>query len=184
MSESFDLNPVDRITSGAVGEPGDRTFYIQARKGDRLVTLLCEKQQVEALATTLERLLDAMPEVEDEGTPVADEDLDLEEPLIPEWRVGPMGIELDEERDMIILILQEAVEIEGEEEEEEDAEPAIEGANARLVATRAQMRALAEQSATVVAGGRPRCRLCGFPLDPVADHICPALNGHRTPESP
>jgi uncharacterized repeat protein (TIGR03847 family) len=180
MSESFDLNPVDRITSGAMGEPGERIFYIQARQGDRLVTLVCEKQQVEALATTLERLLDAMPEVEDEGTPVADEDLDLEEPLIPEWRVGPMGIELDEERDMIILVLQEATEEVGEEEEEQLPE----SANARFVATRAQMRALAEQSATIVAAGRPRCRLCGFPLDPAGDHVCPALNGHRAPETP
>jgi uncharacterized repeat protein (TIGR03847 family) len=180
MSESFDLNPVDRITSGAVGDPGQRIFYIQARQGERLVTLICEKQQIEALATTLERLLDAMPEVEDEGTPVADEDLDLEEPLIPEWRVGPMGIELDEERDMIILVLQEAT----LEDEDEESEPVPDPASARLVATRAQMRALAEQSASIVAGGRPRCRLCGFPLDPVSGHICPALNGHRAPETP
>lgn len=181
MTESFDLDPVDRITSGATGEPGQRTFFIQARRAERLVTLLCEKQQVEALATTLERLLDAMPEVEDEGPPVADEDLDLEEPLVPEWRIGPMGIELDEERDMIILVLQEAVEVDEESEEEVEAP---EGASARFVGTRAQMRALAEQSATVVAAGRPRCRLCGFPLDPGVDHVCPALNGHRAPETP
>lgn len=177
MSNSFELDPVTRITAGAVGEPGERTFFLQARQGDRLVTLLCEKQQIDALAVTLERLLDAMPETEDEGPPVADEDLDLEEPVIPEWRIGPMGIELEEERDMIVLVVQEAV-----EEDPEGGEPP-EGASGRFVATRAQMRALAEHAASVVAAGRPRCRLCGTPLEAAGTHICPALNGHRSSES-
>lgn len=186
MSESFNFDPVARITAGAVGEPGQRIFFLQARQGERLVTLLCEKQQIEALATTLERLLDAMPDAENEGAPVADEDLDLEEPLLPEWRIGPMGIEFDEDRDMLVLVVQEAVlEEEDEEEAGEPSEPPAdaEAASARFVATRAQMRALAEHAASVVAAGRPRCRLCGFPLDPGVDHVCPALNGHRAPEA-
>ena len=43
----MELEHVDRITAGAVGEPGERTFFLQAREGDRLVTILVEKEQVE-----------------------------------------------------------------------------------------------------------------------------------------
>ena len=33
----FDLNPVTHITLGAIGEPGQRVFYLQARAGGDLV---------------------------------------------------------------------------------------------------------------------------------------------------
>lgn len=168
MSSSFDLDPVVRMTTGAVGTPGKRTFFLQARGGAQLVTLLCEKQQLEALSSTLAQLLDALPDVEDEGPEVADEDLELEEPLLAEWRVGPMSLEVDAQRDLIVIVVRETV------EEESEREPA----SARFVLTRAQGRALAAHAAAVCAAGRPTCRVCGLPLDPEG-HTCPALNGHR-----
>ena len=61
-NQIFDLNPITHITAGAVGEPGQRTFYIQARQDNRLVTLLCEKQQVAALAMGVEQLLEQLAE--------------------------------------------------------------------------------------------------------------------------
>jgi len=42
----MDLGIVDRITADAVGEPGMRTFYLQARAGAELVTVIVEKEQV------------------------------------------------------------------------------------------------------------------------------------------
>ena len=53
--EVFDLNPVDRITTDAIGEPGKRVFYLQARKGTQLVTVICEKEHVAALAMAIEQ---------------------------------------------------------------------------------------------------------------------------------
>lgn len=172
MSHSFDLDPVGRITAGAVGDPGHRTFFLQARKDDVLVTLLAEKEQVQALAATLEHLLDTMGHTD----PAPDEEIELEEPLVPEWRIGPMGIEVDEERQMIVLVAEEA----SAADEDEPAQEIPEPAHARFVATPVQMRALAEQADRVCAAGRPRCRLCGFPIEPDG-HACPALNGHRRP---
>ncbi|MCK4962535.1 MAG: DUF3090 family protein, partial [Anaerolineales bacterium] len=46
----YNLKPVDRITTGAIGSPGKRVFYLQARKDDQLVTLIVEKQQIQQLA--------------------------------------------------------------------------------------------------------------------------------------
>lgn len=175
MSTSFDLDPVSRITAGAIGEPGNRTFFIQARKDDVLVTLLAEKQQVQVLATTLTQLLESLgPDPE----PPVEDDMGLEDPLLPEWRVGPMAIEVEEDTGLFVFLAEEAVVA---EDEEEEGEP-IEGARARFVATRAQMRALADHAEEVCSAGRPRCQLCGFPIDPEG-HTCPATNGHRRVES-
>ena len=46
---------------------------------------------------------------------------------------------------------------------------------ARIFATRAQVRAMAARGTDAVAGGRPACPLCEFPMDP-AGHICPRWN--------
>jgi len=170
MSGSFELDPVTRLTAGAVGEPGNRVFYLQARSADQLVTLLAEKEQVRALAVSIVQMLDALPTAEDEPAIAAD-DLALEEPLLPEWRIGPMAIRYDDGRDRIFVIASELLET-----DEENTE--AEAATATFVVNRAQARALAEQAEEVVEAGRPRCRFCGFPMD--ADgHACPAMNGHR-----
>ena len=168
MSGSFELDPVTRITAGAVGEPGDRTFYLQARSAGQLVTLLAEKEQVRALAESIASMLEALPAGEDEP-PVASGDLELEEPLLPEWRVGVMALRYDEARDRIVVIASELL---------EDENPDGEAATATFVASRAQARALADHAEEVVEAGRPRCRFCGFPMD-AEGHACPAMNGHR-----
>ena len=171
----MELGPVDRITAGAVGEPGDRTFYLQARAGQRLVTLLVEKQQVELLAASIVDILERVGEETEEGP--AEEELELEEPLEPEWRVGKLSIGYDEDRDLFLLELEELLPDEEAEEEvlSEIEEP--EPATIRLYATREQMLALSRHGIAVAARGRPACRFCGNPIDPEG-HTCPAMNGH------
>ena len=168
MSESFDIDPVDRITAGAVGEPGQRSFYVQAKSGPASVTLLAEKEQVRLLAEALLQLLGTLPEV-DEGPQPDGPALELAEPLEPEWRVGEIAIEYEEETASVEIVIMEM-------ESEEDAGVS---ARARFVATRAQARAMAVHALDIVAAGRPRCQFCGYPLEP-ENHICPAMNGHRS----
>lgn len=173
MSTSFELDPCSRITAGAVGEPGSRVFYLQARSGEQLVTLLAEKEQIRALAASIEQMLAAAPPSDDDAPPVED-DLELEEPLLPEWRIGPMALHYDQERDRIAVIASELIEDDGSAEEP---------ATARFVVTRAQADALAGHAEEVVEAGRPRCRFCGNPMD--ADgHTCVAMNGHHANRSP
>ncbi len=110
-NQIFDLNPITHITAGAVGEPGQRTFYIQARQDNRLVTLLCEKQQVAALAMGVEQLLDQLADKDPEHVGRSDQileiDMELEEPLEPDFRVGQMGLGYDEERGLVVMVAQE-----------------------------------------------------------------------------
>jgi uncharacterized repeat protein (TIGR03847 family) len=174
----MDLDPVDKLTTGTVGEPGQRTFFIQATQGERVITIVVEKEQVELLGTSILEILASVGRETGEGP--QEEALELEVPLEPLWRAGRLSIGYAEDRDLMLLELEELVETPGEEEEEEEADDADlpEPARVRWWATREQMFALARHGATVAARGRPKCRFCGNPIDPEG-HMCPAMNGHR-----
>lgn len=160
----LELDPVDRITVGAVGEPGHRVFYIQARQGERLVTLTVEKEQVQLLAATV---VDILARLGGEVEAPEEEEMGLEEPIVPEWQAGRLAVGYEEDRDLVVLEAEELM-VEAEEEEEPG--------QARFWATRAQMLALARRGVAVAAAGRPQCEYCGNPLDP-GGHLCPAMNG-------
>src|SRR5438105_3632580 len=97
----IELDPVDRITAGALGEPGARAFYLQGRKGDRLLTILVEKQQVQLLAASVVEILARVGKETGQGLP--DDAMELEEPVSPEWRAGRLSISYREDRDLVIL---------------------------------------------------------------------------------
>jgi len=172
MSEfTIDLDSVQRITTGAVGPKGQRVFYVQARRGSRVLTLIAEKEQIRALADAITRLLDAVAEKNPRLSTSDDlliTDMSLEEPLEPLFRIGQMGLGYDAERDLVVLLVQGM----NSEEEEEASNP-----NARISASRPQMRALATHASQIVAAGRPICGNCGRPIDP-SGHFCPHRNGH------
>ena len=185
----MELDPVDRITTDAIGPPGQRVFYLQARGGSELVTVLVEKQQVQLLSSSI---LEILARVGKETGQERDEDMALEEPVEPLWRAGRLSIGYQEERDLILLEIEELVPDEEDDEEDETEEgtpPGFENLEGledlespqadrvRLWATREQMLSLSRQGAAVVARGRPTCQFCGNPLDPEG-HVCPAMNGH------
>ena len=172
----MELERVEKVTAGAVGEPGQRTFYLQAREGERTVTIMVEKEQVELLATSILEILATVGRETGEGPP--EEALELEPPLEPLWRAGRLSIGYVEDRDLMLLELEELVERDEDEADEPDEPDLPEPARVRLWATREQMLALSRHGAAVVARGRPRCRFCGNPIDPTG-HMCPAMNGHR-----
>jgi uncharacterized repeat protein (TIGR03847 family) len=176
---SRDLDPVTRLTADAVGEPGQRTFYLQAASGPDQVTLLVEKEQVRRLAESLQTWLPelAADRPEDPGEAAAAEagQLDLAPPLEPDFRVGQLLLSYDAERDRVVI---EATELQTGGDEDEDLLELADPLTVRLFVTRAQLRVLARHGSQVVARGRPTCPLCGNPLDPTG-HICPAQNGHR-----
>lgn len=166
MSESFDLDPVDWITAGAVGGPGERVFYVQAEKDANTVALLVEKQQVRQLAQVAQELLERI------DITVTPDDLDtrtqqLREPIAPAWRAGQLALGMEPDGDRFLLEAEELV-------EDED----VEAARARFWMSSEQLVALAAHAAwSVEAGARETCRLCNRPINP-AGHQCPALDGH------
>ena len=177
----MELDPVDRITTDAVGPPGERTFYIQARQGGEIVTVVVEKQQVQLLSSSILEILSRVGKETAQGPD--ESDMALEEPVDPLWRAGRLSIGYQEERDLILLEIEELVPEEEDEEEADEAAEVLrelespEADRVRLWATREQMLSLSRQGAVVVSRGRPTCQFCGNPLDP-SGHVCPAMNGH------
>lgn len=153
------------VTAGYVGQPGDRVFHLQAQDATTLVTVTCEKAQVDGLSTLLSELLARI-----DDAPATDWDRDamgLREPIEPSWRVGTIGLGLDEESQRFVLELSELV-------AEEDREPW----QLRIWMDRDLARRLAAQCAETVGEGRPTCPLCGRPMAADGEHVCPRTNGH------
>lgn len=170
---SHDFDPVDRITVGAVGQPGQRTFYLQVRSGRQLLSFVMEKEQVSALASALEQLLESLAEknplLSTTEDIIALANMELEEPVEEAFRIGQLGLGYDEGRDVLVIIAQELAS--GEEGEELET--------ARLTFSRDQGRGLALHGTELVTKGRPRCPQCGEPMNPEG-HFCFKKNGHRT----
>lgn len=170
MSESFELEQPNLFTAGAVGEPGQRTFFLQAGEPGQVVSVKCEKEQVGVLAEYLGQVLEDLPAVTD---PVPD-DLELVEPAMAEWVAGTMGVAYDETSDRVVLLIEEL-----HEDEDTDNDDALSSpASLRLNLSRAQVVAFIGRARSLVEAGRPPCPLCGRPLDPEG-HVCPRTNGHR-----
>lgn len=175
MSANIELDPVERITAAAIGRPGERTFYLQARKDEVLVSLLLEKQQVALLSMHVDELLERVGTPEGGETDPEPESLDLEEPITPEFRVGQIGLGYDSDRDLVLVQCDELVPEDTEAEEVTlDEDPG----RVRLWATRAQVLALARRAEQEVGAGRPICPMCGEAMEPDG-HFCIRSNGHR-----
>jgi uncharacterized repeat protein (TIGR03847 family) len=172
-SLEFELRPVRKITTDAIGEPGKRVFYLQARSEDQLVTLTIEKQQVQSLAIGVEQFLQDLqkryPEISQASQDYIETEMALEQPIDPAFRVGQLGLGYDEDADLLILVARELVTTETEEES---------SAVARFWCTRSQMSAMCHWGLELASRGRPICGNCGQPIDKEG-HFCPKSNGHR-----
>ncbi len=179
----YSYDPPERFIAGTVGQPGERTFYLQASGAGRTTSVALEKGQVSQLAERLDELLDEV--LRRTGGSVAiqaaapsglTDDGPLDLPLMEEFRVGAIALAWDHDGDRVI--------IEAQEETDEPVEPLTDDipedgpAVLRVRISAASARAFSRRALQIVSQGRPPCPLCGLPLDP-AVHICPRQNGHR-----
>lgn len=169
----FIFDEPDRFVAGTVGDPGDRAFYLQARKGGALVSVGIEKVQVAALAARLDDLLDAV-DARVARPPTTDEH-PLEEPVVELFRVGAMALAWDPEAEAVVIEAQTPTEDGDYVELPDDADDGPDLLRVRL--DPADARGFARRAEALVAAGRPSCPFCGQPLDP-AGHFCPRNNGH------
>jgi len=195
----FIFDPPERFVAGTIGEPGDRTFFLQARDGARIVSIVLEKVQVAVLAERLGDLLDELDRrggtegAEGASTPaeaagtaafasitaeLPGDVAPLDEPLNEAFRAGSLtlGWDVDAERVLVEARAQdedgEPIDPADDDDEDEDGPDLL---RVRLTADAA--RAFVARASRVVAAGRLPCPLCGAPLDP-SGHICPRRNGH------
>jgi len=186
----FDYDPPERFVAGTVGQPGSRTFFLQARTGSRLTSVALEKQQMSVLAERVDELLDEVVRRSGGAAPVpaltpadAEDNEPLDIPIEEEFRVGAMSLAWDAEAERVVIeCFAEGTPIEDEEDESSstasDPEGEPDGAVLRVSISGATARAFAKRALAVVAAGRPPCPFCSGPLDPEG-HICPRSNGYR-----
>ena len=191
------FEPPERFVAGTVGEPGERTFFLQARGGGRVVSVALEKVQVSLLAEKLEELLTEagrrfgvdLPQV-----PVlaVNDNEPLDTPVDEEFRVGTLGLAFDVDTTTVVIEAIEAgeadAEVELDEDDEDDDDPVTDDDEddepdddldrLRVRLTPEATRAFIDRARRVVNAGRPPCPLCGQPLDP-AGHLCPRHNGYH-----
>ena len=185
------FDPPERFVAGTVGPPGQRTFFLQARAGARLVSVALEKQQVQALAERIDELLDevlasahgdaAIPAMAPLGL---DDSEPLEQPIEEEFRAGTMTLSWDTSDERLVIEVfpySEAAVITPEQvadlddEDFEEPEP-DEVFLVRIPAGTA--RAFVKRAEQVLGAGRPDCPFCGTPVDPDG-HLCVRANGFR-----
>ncbi|ALG84835.1 DUF3090 domain-containing protein [Gordonia phthalatica] len=170
-----------RFVAGTVGQPGDRTFYLQVAQGTRLMSVEMEKQQVLILADRLGYLLDEVRRRF--GTPVPPESTEvddvspLESPIDAEFRVGSMGLGWDAEAASVVIELLAVTEQPLDEsvilDDTEEGPDTV-----RVFLSADEAREFSARSMRVIAAGRPLCPLCNQPLDP-SGHICARSNGYK-----
>jgi uncharacterized repeat protein (TIGR03847 family) len=163
MPEFQSLQHVDWATAGALGDPGQRTFYLQAREGTTYLGVTCEKEQVAALADVARQVLAEAGEAlrDDE---IADGDLRLA-PVVPLWRVGAMALGHDPDTGRYLLRLEEL---------------AGDGVVHLVLDRDGLSRLAADALHSLDSGARHRCRFCDRPLDPDSVHLCPEAGDRPT----
>ena len=178
----FDYDPPDRFVAGTVGEPGARTFFLQARAEGRVTSVALEKTQVQVLAERVDALLDEVlrrsgGDLEVPAlAPAALEDTDpLDVPIEEEFRVGTMALAWDSDTSQVVIEAQAVTEDDADliDEEAEEGPDLL-----RVRLSGAMARAFVKRAQAVVSAGRPPCPFCGNPLDPQG-HVCPRANGYR-----
>ena len=185
----FDFDPPDRFIAGTVGQPGSRTFFLQARTGPRVTSVALEKAQVSVLAERVDELLDEVLRRTGGAAPVpalatvdSEDNAPLDVPIDEEFRVGTMSLAWDGEMQRVVIECfaenPATPETEEEVEEEPDDDEEETGPVLRVALTGAAARAFAKRALAVVAAGRPPCPFCALPLDSEG-HICPRANGYR-----
>jgi uncharacterized repeat protein (TIGR03847 family) len=188
------FEPPERFVAGTIGEPGDRTFFLQARGGGRVVSVALEKVQVSLLAEKLEELLTEAArrfgvDLPDAPVLAVHDNEPLDTPVDEEFRVGTLGLAFDVDTTTVVIEAIEAGEADTEVElgaddeddiavDDDDDEPDDDLDRLRVRLTPEATRAFIDRARRVVAAGRPPCPLCGQPLDP-AGHLCPRHNGYH-----
>jgi uncharacterized repeat protein (TIGR03847 family) len=202
----FSFDPPERLVIGTVGQPGERTFFLQARGGGQLTSVVLEKMQVAILATRLEELLDEIVRASGGTAPVPavapvelNDTAPLDQPILEEFRVGALSLGWDPEDERVVIAAQAVTDSDESDDDtsagldapddpdslddEADDEPAFidddtEGPPMlRVRVTGAVARAFTKRALEIVAAGRPPCQFCGQPLD--EGHICARSNGHH-----
>lgn len=169
--------PATRFIVSAIGDPGERQFFIQVKSSDGINSVTLEKSQVIALTQRFEDLIrelrrGKLASVADISATAVLDDLPMELPIDEDFQVGVISITW--ENDLVVVNIQAISQDDDLILDDLDSGPDL------LIATLKinQVRGFCERAKILVSAGRPACPFCGLPIDPKG-HLCPRANGYR-----
>lgn len=182
--ELHDFGRAELLDVEAIGQPGHRRFRLFCRGREGTASLWLEREQMEALSLAIDQLLAQIS-----GQPVLRLEAQTNLPKPPgapsdfpeqpdiAFQVAQLTLGYDEDHDTIVLLAAPLVLIErdGELVAPEEIEPQFAVRMSRQRAAR-----LSSHITGALAGGRPRCPLCGQPSAP--GHVCVKQNGFHPVE--
>ena len=170
-------NSVERFIVSAIGEPGEREFFIQARSGEGLNTVKVEKEQVRALVVRFDEIVTDLRRSKKIAITKKeiDQNLDmdpLELPIEADFQVGIVGITMNE------LLLEVTFQAISNQDEllidDMDSGPDLLILNLDVLA----IGIFSARAKTVIDAGRSTCLFCALPMN-ASGHLCPRANGYR-----
>lgn len=169
--------PATRFIVSAIGEPGERQFFIQVKSSDGLNSVTLEKTQVIALTERFEELIrelrrGKLTTAADLSAATVADDLPMELPIDEDFQVGVISITW--EKDLVFVNIQAISQDENLILDDLDSGPDLIIATLRID----QVKGFCERAKFIVNAGRPACPFCGLPIDPLG-HLCPRANGYR-----
>ncbi|MGF7238200.1 MAG: DUF3090 family protein [Frankia sp.] len=169
--QQFEFDTPERFVVGTVGQPGERTFFLQVTGRGQIVTVGLEKTEVTALADGLTALLGQVRRAQGIDLPEPREvDVDLaplDAPFEEDFRLGQLTVSWDGGR---VLVEAAGLSPGAIPVPSPDTLDSL-----RVAMSVEQTTAFVERARSIVAAGRPPCVLCGRP-DGADGHFCPRLN--------
>lgn len=166
----YEIFAPDRFIVGTVGAPGERAFYVQAKKDKQVFSVAIEKDQVRAILARLEIIIAGIKRSNpfEIVESIAPDDQPLDSPVDAIFVTGAISISWD---DQIKVVNFEFYEITSQDEDEESEVLVI---SVKLGAA----QSFVQRSKAVVNAGRLPCPFCSIPIDP-RGHLCPRANGYK-----
>jgi uncharacterized repeat protein (TIGR03847 family) len=169
--------PATRFIVSAIGEPGQRQFFLQVKSDAGLNAVTLEKGQVAALAERLEELIrelrrGKLADASELTHPVTLDEDPMELPIESDFTVGVIGISWDS--NFVVINIQAAA---GDDDlliDDIDYGPDLIIAQLKIH----QVKGFCQRAKAVVTAGRAQCPFCALPVDPLG-HLCPRANGYR-----
>ena len=173
----YPLGSLSRIEARSVGEPGHRTFNLVLESAGASCSVWLEKEQLFQLGVYSQEVVQSLSaeEKEHQGEPVEPQWSGEGAPI--EFKAGEVMISYDPAAHAFYLLAYEREDAEREDAEPEQAESDEASASVSFWINVAQAEVLAQEALRICAAGRPRCFLCGLPINPEG-HVCPRSNGH------
>ena len=168
----FSLGSLSHIEPKTFGEPGQRTFNLVTEAGDARCTLWLEKEQLFQLGLYLQEVVQALSQEDRTRQSQSTEPDGPNEGVSLEFKAGQLLLNHDPESNSFRLLAYER----------EDEEADEEAASVSFWISVDQADTVAEEALKICAAGRPRCFLCGLPINPDG-HVCPRANGHTVLEA-